>query len=96
MNKMSVPVSDLTGSFWIGMGTMVFAFFGICLKYAYKSKCKEVACCCVRIVRDTQEEIKEDLAEIAAQPSKGETSVTEPRTPVTPKEAPKLPVMKRL
>lgn len=93
---MSVPTSDLTGSFWIGMGTMTFAFLGICLKYAYKSKCREVACCCIRIIRDTEDETKEDLAELAAQPTKEETSVPEPPTPVTPKEAPKLPAIRKL
>lgn len=25
---------------------------------AYKSKCKEVACCCIRIIRDTEKEFR--------------------------------------
>jgi hypothetical protein len=63
---MSVPTSDLTGSFWIAMGTMVFAFFGLIVRYGYKSKCKEVSCCCFHVQRDTEDEIKEDLAELGA------------------------------
>ena len=54
---MSVPTSDLTGSFWIAMGTMVFAFFGLIVRYGYKSKCKEVSCCCFHVQRDTEDEI---------------------------------------
>ena len=27
---------------------------------AYKSKCKEVACCCIKIIRDTEAEEKEE------------------------------------
>jgi hypothetical protein len=32
---------------------------------AYKSKCKEVSCCCLKIVRDT--EVEENLDEAEAQ-----------------------------
>ena len=29
-------------------------------KMAYKSKCKEVSCCCVKIIRDVESEIELD------------------------------------
>ena len=45
---------------------------GLILKLAgmaYKSKCKEVSCCCLKIVRDTQAEEKEQEFSITHQPS---------------------------
>ena len=36
---------------------------------AYKSKCKEVSCCCLKIVRDTATEEKEQEFIITHQPS---------------------------
>jgi len=35
---------------------------------AYKSKCKEVACCCIKIVRDVEAEQKEEEFRITHQP----------------------------
>lgn len=32
---------------------------------AYKSKCKEVACCCIRIIRDIEAEEKEEEFRLA-------------------------------
>ena len=61
---MSIPTTDLTGSFWIAIGTMVFAFFGLIVRYSYKSKCKNISCCCLRIERDIEDELKEDLEEM--------------------------------
>jgi hypothetical protein len=49
----------LSETFWIAF---VSAIIGMLLKLssmAYKSKCKEVSCCCMKIVRDTQTEEKE-------------------------------------
>lgn len=31
----------------------------------YKSKCKEVACCCIKILRDTESEEKEEEFRLA-------------------------------
>lgn len=45
---------------------------GLILKLAgmaYKSKCKEVSCCCLKIVRDTETEEKEQEFAITHQPS---------------------------
>jgi hypothetical protein len=37
---------------------------------AYKSKCKEVACCCIKIVRDTDAEEKEEEFRILHPPQR--------------------------
>ena len=58
---MSIPTSDLTGSFWIASGTMMFAFFGLIVKYSYKSKCKNFSICCLKIERDIESEKQEDI-----------------------------------
>jgi hypothetical protein len=36
-----------------------------CLGMAYKSKCKEVECCCLKVVRDTEAEEKEEEYRLA-------------------------------
>jgi len=35
---------------------------------AYKSKCKELDCCCIKIIRDTEAEEKEEEFRITHQP----------------------------
>lgn len=61
---MSIPTSDLTGSFWIASGTMMFAFLGLIVKYSYKSKCKNFSICCLKIERDIESEKEEDIEAI--------------------------------
>jgi hypothetical protein len=50
---------DLSEVFWVAfIGTLS----GCLIKLAsmmYKSKCKEVSCCCIKIVRDIEAEEKE-------------------------------------
>jgi hypothetical protein len=43
--------------------TSAIGFFLKCGSMIYKSKCKEVSCCCLKIVRDTDGEEKLDEAE---------------------------------
>ena len=40
------------------------ALCAIMLKLMYESKCKEIECCCVKIIRDTAGEISEDKYKI--------------------------------
>ena len=79
---MSLPTSDLTGSFWLAMGTMVFAFFGLIVRFGYKSKCKEVSCCCLHVQRDVDDETREDLAELEAGKKLNVELPTTPKTSV--------------
>jgi hypothetical protein len=43
---------------------------------AYKSKCKEVSCCCLKIVRDTEAEENLDEAEAQRVITRNETKDT--------------------
>jgi hypothetical protein len=51
--------------FWSFFITSIIGFVLKCSSMAYKSKCKEVSCCCLKIVRDT--EVEENLDEAEAQ-----------------------------
>ena len=50
----------LSEVFWVAFISSTFAFFlGIC-RLCYKSKCKEVDICCIKIIRDVVIEEKQD------------------------------------
>ncbi len=49
--------------FWLSSLTIFIGGIGLIVRYAYKSKCKEVSMCCIKIVRDTEAEEREDLEE---------------------------------
>ena len=46
--------------FWSFFITSSIGFLLGLTKMAYKSKCKEVSCCCVKIIRDVESEIEID------------------------------------
>ena len=46
--------------FWSFFITSTIGFLLGLTKMAYKSKCKEVSCCCIKIVRDVESEIEFD------------------------------------
>jgi len=49
----------LSEVFWVAfIGTTTGCLIKLC-SMAYKSKCKEVSCCCIKIVRDIEAEEKE-------------------------------------
>ena len=50
--------------FWLTAGGLFFGSIALCVRYAYRSKCKEVDLCCIRIVRDTETEKEEDMQEM--------------------------------
>ena len=49
--------------FWLSGLTIVVGGIGLMVRYAYKSKCKEVQCGCIKIVRDIEAEEREDMEE---------------------------------
>jgi hypothetical protein len=49
--------------FYLSALTIFMGGIGLIVRYAYKSKCKEVNMCCIKIVRDTVAEEREDLEE---------------------------------
>ena len=47
--------------FYLSLGTIMCSSIALMIRYCYKSKCKEVYCCCLRIMRDVEIEKIEDL-----------------------------------
>jgi hypothetical protein len=77
-------MSDFTffsEAFWVGLTAGGFAFLGLIVRYAYKSKCKEFEICCIKIKRDIEAEKEEDIVAM-------ENGVAEPSTPLAPVSAP--------
>jgi hypothetical protein len=50
----------LSEVFWVAFTTTITGMIIKLSSMAYKSKCKEVACCCMKIIRDTEAEEKEE------------------------------------
>jgi hypothetical protein len=46
--------------FWVAFITTISGMIIKLTSMAYKSKCKEVACCCIKIIRDTEAEEREE------------------------------------
>ena len=55
---------DIDSVFFLSLATMAFGFFSLALRYCYKSKCKDIDMCCIKIKRDIEAEYKEDLNNI--------------------------------
>jgi hypothetical protein len=52
------------GVFWMGFVTLITGCLLAVVRIAYKSKCKEVECCCIKIKRDIDNEEKIDVMEM--------------------------------
>ena len=50
--------------FWLSCLTIFIGGLGVIIRYSYKSKCKEVDLCCLKIVRDIETEEREDIEEM--------------------------------
>ena len=61
-------MGELTGGidsyFWLTLATIFFGGVGLITRYAYKSKCKSVQMCCLKIERDIEVEEREDIEEM--------------------------------
>ena len=51
----------VNGMFYLSIATLACTFLTLSIKYCYKSKCKEVKLCCLKITRDIETELKEDI-----------------------------------
>jgi hypothetical protein len=62
-------------SFWLTIGTMTFAFWGVALKYILKSKCDKCSCCCglLKVHRNT--EVERDIELSAVEPEGNASAV---------------------
>jgi hypothetical protein len=54
--------------FYLSVLTLLCGGLTLLIKFAYKSKCKSVEICCLKIDRDIETELKEDL-QIPSTPS---------------------------
>ena len=54
----------LSEVFWVAFITTVSGIIIKCAAMAYKSKCKEIHCCCITIVRDLEAEARADALEV--------------------------------
>ena len=50
--------------FYLSALTILMGGIGLIVRYSYRSKCKQVDCCCIKIVRDIETEEREDIEEI--------------------------------
>ena len=50
--------------FYISLCTIFCTSISLAFKFCYKSKCKEVDLCCLKIIRDVDIEKQEDLSNI--------------------------------
>jgi hypothetical protein len=64
---------NIDGFFWLSLSTIIFTSIGLFIRYSYKSKCKEVTCCCLKVVRDIDTEKEEDMI---VHQSKSEEKIT--------------------
>ena len=51
----------VNGMFYLSIATLLCTFMTLSIKYCYKSKCKEITFCCIKITRDIETELKEDI-----------------------------------
>lgn len=51
----------VNGMFYLSIATLLCTFMTLSIKYCYKSKYKEVKFCCIKITRDIEVELKEDI-----------------------------------
>ena len=49
------------GFFFLSLTTLVCGGLGLLIRFAYKSKCTSAEICCIKITRDIETELKEDL-----------------------------------
>ena len=57
----------ITETFLLSSLTLLLGFFTGVVGMCYRSKCKDLSCCCFHVVRDIEAEEKEDLAAVSAQ-----------------------------
>jgi hypothetical protein len=72
---MTIPSDQFGPEFFTIIGGMIFAFFGVVIRFAYRSKCRHAKFCCIEIERDVDDELVEDVVSMEQGVSlPGETS----------------------
>lgn len=57
----------LSEVFWVAFITTMSATLIKCFAMLYKSKCREIECCCIKIVRDLEAEAAAEAIEVQQQ-----------------------------
>ena len=52
----------VNGMFYLSVFTLICSSIGLCIRFCYKSKCKQLDCCGIQIIRDVEIEKEEDLS----------------------------------
>ncbi len=60
---MSDLAEGVNAFFYLSVLTLLMGGVGLIVRFAYKSKCKEVQCGCIKITRDIEIEEREDREE---------------------------------
>lgn len=57
-----------TGTLIYGLATLGTGVLGLCVRYAFKSKCEDVSLCCglIKIHRDTNAEVNAEALELGS------------------------------
>ena len=64
MYTMGDITEGVNAVFYISLCTIFCTSISLAFKYCYKSKCKEVDLCCLKIIRDVDIEKEEDLSNV--------------------------------
>ena len=67
-------MQELSETFWILLTTSGFAFMGLVIRFCLKSKCDSVECGCIKIHRNTEQEV-----DIEEPPSPNQSSSRHPQ-----------------
>ena len=65
----------MTETFWMFVLTSSIGFIIAISKMCYKSKCKEVDICCIKVIRDIQIEEELDLQQIRPNPIQSQNNL---------------------
>ena len=75
----------LSEVFWVAFITTVSGIIIKCAAMAYKSKCKEIHCCCITIVRDLEAEARAEALEVQNNQNNNRLSQTMNRSNSSPR-----------
>lgn len=79
-----------SGTLIYGLATLGTGVLGVCVRYAFKSKCRNVQLCCglITIDRDTEAEVKAEALELGQQhPQQQTENATATHPPIDRQES---------
>ena len=65
----------MTETFYVGLYSALMGFVLAVINLLYRSKCKEVDICCIKVVRDIQIEEELDLQQIRPNPIQSQNTL---------------------